>query len=44
MEAIENALQGQLAQTIERLKGVGGAVYFEGDSRRRPTTRSAAMR
>ena len=33
MGAMENALPGQLAQTIERLKGVGDAGYFEGDFR-----------
>ena len=33
MGAMENALPGQLAQTIERVKGVGDAGYFEGDFR-----------
>ena len=29
MDAIKHALQGQLEETIERLKGMGGAVVFE---------------
>jgi len=29
MDEIKHALQGQLEQTIERLKGLGGAVVFE---------------
>lgn len=29
METITNALHGQLQQTIDRLKGMGGAVIFE---------------
>ena len=29
MDAIKHALQGQLEETIERLKGLGGAVVFE---------------
>jgi RNA polymerase-binding transcription factor DksA len=29
MDTIENALHGQLQQTIDRLKGMGGAVIFE---------------
>jgi RNA polymerase-binding transcription factor DksA len=29
MDAIKHALQGQLDETIERLKGLGGAVVFE---------------
>lgn len=31
MEAIQDALQGQLTQTIERLRRLGGAVGFEDD-------------
>jgi len=29
METIEHTLRGELQQTIERLKGLGGAVVFE---------------
>jgi RNA polymerase-binding transcription factor DksA len=29
METIERTLQGELRQTIERLRGLGGAVVFE---------------
>jgi RNA polymerase-binding transcription factor DksA len=29
MDAIKSALQGQMEQTIDRLKGLGGAVAFE---------------
>ena len=29
MDAIKHALQGQLEETMERLKGLGGAVVFE---------------
>ena len=29
MQTIEHTLQGELHQTIERLKGLGGAVVFE---------------
>ena len=29
METIEHTLQGELRQTIERLRGLGGAVVFE---------------
>ena len=29
MDAIKQALQGQLEETIERLKGLGGAAVFE---------------
>ena len=29
MEAIEHTLRGELRQTIERLRGLGGAVVFE---------------
>ena len=29
MDAIRHALQGQLEETLERLKGLGGAVVFE---------------
>jgi len=29
MDTIKNALHGQLQQTIDRLKGMGGAVIFE---------------
>jgi len=29
METIERTLQGELRETIERLKGLGGAVVFE---------------